>query len=242
MEGKRGNYMRKTEEIISQYTQLLSEQGENYEAICRELWNFIMSREEEEREQYFTVLLSDVDLPVAVDETEAFEDFSLRKNDGLIGNIVTNLSKQNSSEKEFYHKLWEKIQDNILFPDEDAQIYFLSCLWKSNLIPYYQLDEGIRMENEEYRDRIKKLGDILKKADYIIYAQLEQKTQRASLLMNLANGLEDERDKTVFWAYTLTTMPLKMPKDLVDELFERFKKEWKKKEEEDDILGDLSLD
>ena len=129
-----------------------------------------------------------------------------------------------------------------MFPDEDEQIYFLFCLCKSNLIPYFQLDDGISMENDEYRDRLKKMSVLLKKADYIMYAPLEQKTQRASLLMDLAQQITDQRDKTVFWAYTLTAMPLKLPKDLVDELFERFKKELRKKSQEDDILSDLSLE
>lgn len=234
--------MRNTEEIISEYSQLLSEPSENYEAICRAIWGFIMSREEEEREQYFTVLLSKIDLSTIVEETELFEDLPLQQNNGLIQNIIGNLAKQNMSEESFYHKLWEKIQDNILFPDEDEQIYFLFCLCKSNLIPYFQLDDGISMENDEYRDRLKKMSVLLKKADYIMYAPLEQKTQRASLLMDLAQQITDQRDKTVFWAYTLTAMPLKLPKDLVDELFERFKKELRKKSQEDDILSDLSLE
>lgn len=234
--------MRNTEEIISEYSKLLSEPSENYEAFCRAIWGFIMSREEEEREQYFTVLLSKIDLSTIVEETELFEDLPLQQNNGLIQNIIGNLAKQNMSEESFYHKLWEKIQDNILFPDEDEQIYFLSCLCKSNLIPYFQLDDGISMENDEYRDRLKKMNALLKKADYIMYAPLEQKTQRASLLMDLAQQITDQRDKTVFWAYTLTAMPLKMPKDLVDELFERLKKELRKKSQEEDILSDLSLE
>ena len=234
--------MRKPEEIINEYQQLLPIQYENYEAICREIWAFIMKQKEGEREQYFTVLLSEMDLIAVVEETKPFEDLSLQKNNGLIQSIIGNLAKQNMSEEMFYHKLWEKIQDNILFPDEDEQIYFLSCLWKSNLIPYFQLDDGIRMENDEYRERLKKMNILLKKVDYIMCAPLEQKTQRASLLMNLAQQITDERDKIVFWAYTLSAMPLKMQKDLADELFERFKKDLKKKAQEDDILQELSLE
>lgn len=232
--------MRKVEEIISEYQQFLTDRGEAYEELCRQLWAFIMGRDEGEQEQYFTVLLSKIDLTSFVKAVEVFEDFSLQKNNMLIQNIIENLAKQNTAEDVFYHKLWEKIQDNILFPDEEAQSYFLSCLWESNLIPYYHLDEGISMENEEYRDRLKKLDDLLKRANYIIYAQLEQKTQRASLLMDLADKLEDKSDKAVFWAYALSAMPLKMPKDLVDELFEQFKKDLKKKAQEDDILQELS--
>lgn len=233
--------MQKPEEIINEYQQLLSIQYENYEAICRKLWAFIMKQEEDEREQYFTVLLSEMDLYTVVEETKPFEDLSLQKNNGLIQSIIGNLAKQNMSEKMFYHKLWEKIQDNILFPDEDEQIYFLSCLWKSNLIPYFQLDDGIRMENDEYRERLKKMSALLKKVDYMMYAPLKQKTQRASLLMDLAQQITDERDKTVFWAYTLSAMPLKIPKDLMEEL-QRYEKERREKTMDEDIFSELSLE
>ena len=60
------------------------------------------------------------------------------------------------------------------------------------------------MDNDEYRERIQKLAPELKKASFIIYSGLQQKTQRASLLMALADKIEDDRQRVVFWSCVIS--------------------------------------
>ena len=60
------------------------------------------------------------------------------------------------------------------------------------------------MDNDEYRERIQKLAPELKKASFIIYSGLQQKTQRASLLMSLADKIEDDRQRAVFWSCVIS--------------------------------------
>lgn len=189
---------------------------------CAEIWNYILSQRQDMQENYFSTFLSQIYLE-DIDITDRQQFFSeevlshISDDIDQLGNrIVENLIHQKMAEETFYKNLWEKICDNALLPDRTTQTAFLARLWLDRRIPYYQVEEGCTMENDEFIRISKKIWPILRKAYFILSIPIPQKTQRASLLMELSNEIEDSRDRAVFWASIIAQLragprPIKPP-------------------------------
>ena len=173
---------------------------------CAAVWDLIQAQAPEEGKEYFKTFLSQVYLEDVYKKAGRgfLSDEVIRKmveKIGDLGNrVVINLVKQGLPEDEFYANLWEKIGDTALLPDREAQIAFLGSLWMDAHIPYYQIGEGCMMDEEEFARIKAKIWPTMKKAFFIMTAPLKQRTQRMSLLMELAEGLADDRERAVYWA------------------------------------------
>lgn len=174
--------------------------------ICAAVWEFILSQNEKEQRAYFSVFLSQIYIETLhIGDTNEFlsDDANEKITEdiySLVNRVVANLVRQRLPEELFYENLWEKINDETLLPDRRAQISFLMRLWLDPRIPYYQVGEGCTMEDDEFACIRDAVWPVMKKAFFILAIPFSQKTQRMSLLMELADGLEDYKAKAVFWA------------------------------------------
>lgn len=173
---------------------------------CSAIWELILSQKPDEMKIYFVIFLSQIffeDVDAEDDNTflssEIFEQIT--EDIGRLANLViANLVRNRLSEEEVYDNLWNKITDNTLLPDQKSQVAFLLCLWIDPRIPYYQVGEGCSMEGTEFVRIVDEIWPIVKRADFILAIPFSQKTQRASLVMELSDKLKDERERAVFWA------------------------------------------
>lgn len=117
--------------------------------------------------------------------------------------ILSNLIKKNVTEAEFYDDLWNRLQDDILSADRESKNVLLVRFWVDPRTPYYQLDKGCTMDNDEFGAAVEAIDAHIKKALFIIHAGLPQKTQKASLLMDLAEEIKNPRERAVFWAVAM---------------------------------------
>lgn len=146
---------------------------------------------------------------IGEDLTEEFLRIPPERQEGLQecltleNRLVSNLTQSRVSAEEFYRSLWEKINDSTLITDSHGRASFLFFLRIDSRIPYFELDEGCVMEDERYKELVDKLQPAIAKGSFILSANLKYKTQRASLLMDVANGLESEEERIVFWAVLL---------------------------------------
>ena len=164
--------------------------------------NEIESSEEEPVEQHF--------LPKQIGELR-------EKCDDLIRGVLGKLIKENMDEKDFYDALWEKgIRNNPLFEQEDEKIYALYCVWMDRRIPYYKLDMGIKMPNEEYKEITVKNEARIRKAVFVINSDFSQKTERASLLNKILDESKSESEKAVILAQILDAMIQKVVEGLLN--------------------------
>ena len=160
----------------------------------------------EEQKSYFSVFLSEIyieNLNISDDDRFLSDDVRDRITEdiySLANRIVANLVRQRLPEESFYENLWEKISDETLLPDKQAQISFLMRLWLDPRIPYYQVGEGCTMDDDEFSRIRDAVWPAIKKALFILAIPFSQKTQRMSLIMELADGLKDDKEKAVFWA------------------------------------------
>ena len=173
---------------------------------CEAIWEFILSQSLEEQKSYFSVFLSEIyieNLNISDDDRFLSDDVRDRITEdiySLANRIVANLVRQRLPEDSFYENLWEKISDETLLPDKQAQISFLMRLWLDPRIPYYQVGEGCTMDDDEFSRIRDAVWPAIKKALFILAIPFSQKTQRMSLIMELADGLKDDKEKAVFWA------------------------------------------
>lgn len=190
-----------------QVLEIAKENNSNIWTTCEGVWDFILTLDGDTGEKYFSVFLEQIDVQdmIDIENLQNFlscDEFLTISPDisNLANRILENLIPQRVSQEAFYETLWEKIGDTSLLPNRSDQIAFLACLKIDPRIPYYQIGEGCTMGNEEYGKIVKKIKPDLNRAGFILFAPIRQKTQRASLLMELADGLQDEREKIVFWA------------------------------------------
>lgn len=128
------------------------------------------------------------------------QKLKLRCEDCVRG-ILNSALKRKASREEFYSLLWHSIvDDKAMFQEVDDIIYAIYMLWMDESIPYYELEEGIRMSNEQFAEISLKNKALIKKAFYILRAPLEQRTETCALLLNLLSECETEEDKAVVMA------------------------------------------
>ena len=126
---------------------------------------------------------------------------------GVVNNVISNLVERKVTEDDFYINLLNRLLDHGFLQNELRQAIFLQCVWLDNRIPYYQLGEGRHIgNNEDFKRIYKEIEPSLNKGRYIINAKLQYKTQRASLLMEIADSLDTDEQRMVFWASIIDGM------------------------------------
>ena len=81
--------------------------------------------------------------------------------------------------------------------------FALFYIWVDIRLPYYVLDDGIKMSDDDYQDICQKLSEDIKKARFILHVPTEQKTDRASIIVKLPEELQDDKEKAVLMAHIL---------------------------------------
>lgn len=119
----------------------------------------------------------------------------------LVDIHMEELQKQNLFEKDFYSQLWAFIFESPVFPNEKARIIALFDCAIDKRLPYFKLDRdrALSMENEEYRKICAQIGDdMFAKLGFILNANFDQKTEQASLVVQMMDKMPDYIQRCVF--------------------------------------------
>lgn len=122
----------------------------------------------------------------------------------FMGNVVNNLVTANPDEREFYLSLLEKINDDTIFETDIKKSLAIMSLKASVKIPYYKLDEGLKLGEDDYRKLIDDNLTAVRKSLFIVNSGLEQNTEVASLLLNLIKEQKSDKVKAVILANVLS--------------------------------------
>lgn len=123
---------------------------------------------------------------------------------GFFNSIINNLVRLNLEENEFYNKLLTKINDDTIFESDCKKSVAIMILMASLKIPYFKLDQGRKIDEDEYDRIINENLSIIQKSLFIVNAELEQNTETASLLLKLIDEQNDENVKSVILANILS--------------------------------------
>lgn len=122
----------------------------------------------------------------------------------FMNNVVNNLVTANPDEREFYLSLLEKINDDTIFETDIKKSLAIMSLKASVKIPYYKLDEGLKLGEDDYRKLIDDNLTAVRKSLFIVNSGLEQNTEVASLLLNLIKEQKSDKVKAVILANVLS--------------------------------------
>ena len=136
---------------------------------------------------------------------------TLTKNcEPMLDGILRKLIAERLPKKDFYAKLWEKaIIENIFLVEEKEKIFALYYFWKDERTPYFDVSYGLEMSNEEFVEIRKNKEELLKKVNFVLNIDYLQKTQRSSLLLEIIDECEDEKEKAVVLAHGLDVVETK---------------------------------
>lgn len=124
---------------------------------------------------------------------------------GIISDIAENAAKEKLPPVQFYTLLWNRLIKTYKTKRERALILYE--LPKNDLIPYKAVGTGLSMSNEEYRQTLKDIGEeFLSETEYILDLDYEQKTQRASLLVDKLLMLNDKKKQSVYMAKIINSV------------------------------------
>lgn len=142
----------------------------------------------------------------SIDNSNA--DSLVKSCQNLIRELISSAAKKNLPENEFYELIWKSISDMPILNSADEKGCALFCVCNSPLIPYFQLNDGLKMENSEFREITQKIGTELHKMQYILAQSYDQRTEEASLLLGILESLSNKKDKTVFIAQLIISLKL----------------------------------
>lgn len=109
------------------------------------------------------------------------------------------------SKEDFYAELTNYIMTDKNLLDDGARAFAIFDCCIDKRLPYACVDltSGLRMENEEYASCVEQLVEDIDRVNYILNANLQQKTERASLLLRELDSCDDFKKKTVLMATIL---------------------------------------
>lgn len=204
-----------------------NEKRSNIWELCSSVWFYLIKEPEAKQETIFTSFLKNFDYydiqleDYDYDLNQIYGEYNV-VND-IKNRIISNLIEKNPEEDSFYHCIWEKIKDPFLFSNDNSAALFLCSLWSDTRIPYYKLDTGPLMDDDEYKHILSELDSLFKKVNFILSVPLQQRTQCSSLLLKLAREINDENKQAVFWSYVLHTSNKMTEFSLLEEFEKKIK-------------------
>ena len=180
----------KDETFVKQLQDFLSSADGSAFNICAGLYEIILKADKEDRPYLFQKAIdlyedidSDKSVPVSALPYETQKKALQEKYGDIVDSFIAFFTAQKYTVEVFYKNMWESIQNDAFFPDDAAKIFACYYVIIDKRVPYFALDQGYEMSNESYRGLRKKHSALLKKIRYILNVELDQKTERASLLL-----------------------------------------------------------
>lgn len=137
---------------------------------------------------------------------------SIKKTSKTINIIIDNLINEGINEEEFYVKIWYMISQKTLFSTQMDVVGAIICLMINDKIPYFQLDEGLKMNEDEFYNMTEKLIPQIQKTIFVLNRGYAKRTEEASQLLKIMNRIENENLKTVLLANVLNYLEEKNDK------------------------------
>lgn len=225
------------DEIVNELKTTLCKSPTRLYSVCQEFLQLMDEKEKPQQVLYFKAFLTEIsvrDMGEELPENFLGLDMIPQKDRQellqLKNRMIFNLIQARVDEDVFYSTLWEKMMDPALISNIESRAAFLQYLWIDNRIPYYKLGEGCSMDNESYQAIVKRIQPSLNKAYFILNADLEYKTQRASLLLDVAGTLKDSQEQIVFWGVLIARLQRQV--QLLSETLEELKETCQDRAEE----------
>lgn len=122
----------------------------------------------------------------------------------MVAGLLENLLSENLPEEEFYKSLWERVfQSDTILQKKEQKIYALFRIWNDPRIPYFEMESGLKMDNDIFKHIVESKKQEIKKARFILNSVFEQRTEYSSLLLKLLDEECQNEERAVVLAIIL---------------------------------------
>ena len=144
----------------------------------------------------------------------------------VVSSMLEQLLSKNLLEDEFYQKIWEVITETPSFDDDNARIFALYYIWIDDRIPYFRLENGLTMSNNEFKELSQTILINIHKARFILRTPMfNQKTARASVLLKLLDEFSDKKQRAVLMAHIIAMLS-DIDLEALKKFFDRLEKDF----------------
>lgn len=193
------------ESIISEIREVVGDKKSAQE-ICNEIVALFEKKGIEDGFAYFKVALLEMSFYDWVEDVSAeFLEIDFAKNNRagelmrLVNNLISNQIEKRVTEETFYAELWKRLWDDIVLPTHGDRMIFFQILWLDTRIPYFQIDKGLILSEDDFQKVVERIRPALQKGEFILNANVKYKSQRGSLLLEVADSLNEDVERSVFW-------------------------------------------
>lgn len=195
--------MEKIKEILDNFS------GEIYD-MCFELLNNF--GDDAEVFEFVCKTFTKVPVKGTIAMSAHFTKSEINEYESLLGDTVNGLLNSNIKKcnlglipiEDFYKSLWNSFSAIFSTQKEKSFAFYYTLIDKS--IPYQYLGKPISMSNERFKELVDRNEENIEKIKYIVRSGYTQRTERASLLMNCLDAIEDYESKVVVLAQAITLL------------------------------------
>lgn len=137
---------------------------------------------------------------------DSLDELVQRYGDYINSLLDTTLKKAyltSMGKEEFYRVLWESIAGTDFLSGVEEKAFALFFIAIDQRVPYFQLEPGLTMTNNDFRKYQIENWDVIRKMSFIIQQKFSQRTEESSLLLNELDGLKDQNARAVVLAIVL---------------------------------------
>ena len=118
--------------------------------------------------------------------------------EGILSEIINKVNYGILKQDQFYSELYQKLTQNFTNKKELAVAF--ERVVADTRIPFIYLGKPLSMKQKDYAEGIKRNEENIKKIIYILKTNYSQKTEEASMVLNLLESIEDYTDRVIVMA------------------------------------------
>lgn len=159
--------------------------------------------------RFFLENADDIESDASAKANDIFSEADVKeytkKYGSLTDAVFEKILAENHPETQFYKKLWESINESVIFDTEKARIFALYYIWIDIRIPYYQLGNGMSMTNQKFSEITNSIKGDIKKARFILRTNIfDKRSNRSSILLELIEKQPSVEERTVLLAHIIS--------------------------------------
>lgn len=124
------------------------------------------------------------------------------KIDGILSEVINKTNYGLIDLNDFYKTLLGSLKEN--FTSQKELTIALEKIFNDKRIPFVYLGEPLTMSQSVYKDKVTKNMDSIKKLIYALHTDYSQKTEIASILLNIIENSEDYEDRVVVFSQLIS--------------------------------------
>lgn len=185
---------------------LLIEKNKDIIEICEDVYSVIDDANMPELMQFFVekiYLNLNERMSGLSNEKKEYIQEAFQKYGEILNNIIVALVRKRCTVSEFYKDIWDNFVKLPLLDTLELKGTGLLMLCLTPCIPYYAPQNLLSLTEEEYARYRNQIFELIIRSKSVIFQPLEQRSERASALLEILDKCSSKEEKVVLLSYIL---------------------------------------